>query len=194
VKDHTKTVLVRYGIPLGILLCAVVVVLLPVKSEIRWHLRYGFHVVTNGTRIRIPFFYKADKGTEHHLLVYMSPKRTFFGTEEPEYGLVRVTFADPGSSEASPERWNERAALADRDRLVAADVTEGSATFAGRNGMCFEYKLASSDLEYASFWGSGIGVSCWFGSDVLVRFQGASRSLTDFHEMIQSAEDVRGKR
>src|SRR5205085_1082757 len=104
------------------------------KSEIRWHLRHGFHVETNGTRIRIPFFYKADEDREHGLLAYMVPKRTFFGTEEPEYGLVRVTFA------ATPERWNERAALADRGQSAAADITEGSATFAGRNGVCFEYK------------------------------------------------------
>ena len=193
-KDHTKTVLVRYGIPLGILLCAVVVVLLPIKSEIRWHLRHGFHVETNGTRIRIPFFYIADEDREHRLRVNMVSRRTFFGTEEPEYGLVQVTFASPSSLQASPERWNERTALADRDQRAAADIREERATFAGRNGMCFEYKLPASGLHYVSFWGSDISVSCWFGSDVLVRFQGASRSLTDFHEMIQSAEDVRGKR
>jgi hypothetical protein len=185
-------ILICYGIPFGILAIALAYAL--ALSDLPWHLRHGFHVETNGTRIHIPFSYNADSDLEHGLVARMSPRRASFGTAEPDYGMVSVLFVTPGSLPGLPEGWTQQGAWADRDEHSTADIVEQRFTFAGRNGTCHEYTIRPRNFKGMSFEGNDVGVSCWFGPDVVAHFEGTPRTVDSFYEMIQSAKDVGGKR
>ncbi len=188
--------LVRYGIPLSILLGAGV--LSQVTSDLRWHLLHGFHVEANGNRFRIPLSYRTlEDPSNGNLTLVANPGFLPQRRERLKYGTIRFDFRDTnastGTSSEATRPKNLRITLS-LGPIEFSKTNERPVELAGYKGSCVEYSGRTLPSDVAEFGDKTVKISCWFNNDATASFIGAPASVQDFYDIIQSAQTVEGRR
>lgn len=158
-------------------------------SALAWHVRHGFHAELRGIRVRIPLPYEADDPAGLPTLLITK----YAGHAWHGGGFISIDFR----KQPSPEAIRVAEAMLPKGRagLKRTKVGEQPAMFAGRAGTCTEYKaqVGDSRIDELIRQLDMRAIDCWFDGGINVQLIGSANLESDFYNMIQTAEPVKGK-
>jgi hypothetical protein len=150
-----------------------------------WHARHGNHVDMNGLRFRVPLLYEEDhSGRMNELSI-----STLGGPYKRKFGFITIDFHRQAPAE--PDSQEGVARLASVGLRKSASVR---LRLAGREGTCFTYvAITTGEDAPAPAQIMAGNISCTFGNDLGVSFNGTPNAVPDFYAIIASAENIKGK-
>jgi hypothetical protein len=158
-------------------------------SALAWHAQHGFHVEFGGIRLHIPLSYEA-----------IDPAGTFTLDVIKYSGLVRhgggVISIGLGKWQPSLEDIEAAEARLPKGsvKVKRTKVDERTAVFAGRQGTCVEYIPEFNNSRVNEFLRKDDmrQIDCRFAGDLSAELMGSVNLKSDFYNMIQTAEPVKG--
>ncbi|MCU1255986.1 MAG: hypothetical protein JWM83_2285 [Candidatus Angelobacter sp.] len=157
-------------------------------SALAWHARHGFHAELRGIRVQIPLPYEADDSAGMPtLLITRYAGHLWHGG-----GVISIDFGKQPSIEAMQAA--EAMLLKGSVGVKRTKVGERTAVFAGRQGTCLEFipEIDNSLINKLIRERDIRDIDCRFGGDLSVRFMGSANLKSDFYNVIQTAESVKG--
>jgi hypothetical protein len=157
-------------------------------TNLVWHGRHGFHAELGGIRVRIPLSYEAeDPHGLPSLLIMRLSSHLWRGS-----GFINIDFR----KQPTPEAMQAAEAMLPKGSVGVkrTKVGERTAVFAGRQGTCVEFipEIDNSLINKLIRERDIRDIDCRFGSDLSVRFMGSVNLKSDFYNVIQTAESVKG--
>jgi hypothetical protein len=192
VSGRFKNILVRYGIPLGILFSAGI--LMRTVPHFGWHLLHGFHTEIRDVRVWVPFSYRAVSGTPNSLALIAFRGLNPTPREEVKAGTTMINFAEPELVRLPLEITLGQGIIALNTDGPFIKKGEREITMAGRNGRCLEYGINTGPNSESLVDNDTIKIYCWFGNDLRASFLGRSSSAGEFYEIVASARVAGGTR
>ena len=187
-----KKILVSYGIPLGILFSAGI--LMRTVPHFGWHLLHGFHTEIRDVRVWVPLSYRAIGGTPSTLALIAFRGLSPTPREEVKAGTIMINFPEPELARLPLEITLGQGIIALNTDGPFFKKSEREMTMAGRNGRCLEYGINTGPNSESLLDNDTIKIYCWFGNDLRASFLGRSSAATAFYEVVASAKMAGGIR
>jgi len=192
VSGRFKKIVVNYGIPLGILFSAGI--LMRTVPHFGWHVLHGFHCNLRGVRVWVPSSYRAVSGTPDTLALIAFRGLNPTPREEVKAGTIMINFAEPDLAQLPLEIALGQGIISLNTDGPRFKKSEREMTMAGRNGRCLEYGINTGPNSKYLVDNDTIKIYCWFGNDLRASFLGRSSSAREFYEVVASARVAGGTR
>jgi hypothetical protein len=192
VNGRFKKILVSYGIPLGILFSAGI--LMRTVPHFGWHLLHGFHTEIRDVRVWVPFSYRAVSGTQNSLALIAFRGLNPTPREEVKAGTIMINFAEPELARLPLEITLGQGIISLNTDGPFVKKGEREIKMAGRNGRCLEYGISTGPNNDSLADNDTIKIYCWFGNDLRASFLGQSSSTGKFYDVLASARVAGGTR
>lgn len=187
-----KKIVVNYGIPLGILFSAGI--LMRTVPHFGWHVLHGFHCNLRGVRVWVPFSYRAVSGTPNTLALIAFRGLNPTPREEVKAGTIMINFTESEMARLPLEITLGQGIIALNTDGPFVKKNERDITMAGRNGRCLEYGINTGPYSESLVDSDTIKIYCCFGNDLRASFLGRSSSAREFYEIVASARAAGGTR
>jgi hypothetical protein len=158
-------------------------------STLVWHAQHGSHVEFGGIRLQIPLSYEASDpaGTfTLDIIKYSGLVRHGGGVISIGLGKWQPSIEDIEAAEARLPKGSVK--------VKRTKVDERTAVFAGRQGTCIEYIPEFDNSRVNEFLRKdGMRqIDCRFAGDLSAELMGSVNLKSDFYNMIQTAEPIKG--
>jgi hypothetical protein len=158
-------------------------------STLAWHVQHGFHVEFGGIRLQIPLSYEANDPAGMftlHITKYSGLVRHGGGVVSIGLGKWQPSLEDIEAAEARLPKGSVK--------VKRTKVDERTAVFAGRQGTCVESILEFDNSRINEFLRKdGMRqIDCRFAGDWSAELMGSVNLKSDFYNMIQTAEPIKG--
>lgn len=191
-KGRFKKILASYGIPLGILFSAGI--LMRTVPHFGWHLLHGFHTEMRDVRVWVPFSYSAVSATPGSLALVAFRGLNPTPRDEVKAGTIMINFSESDRAQLPLEISLGQGVISLNTNGPFFKKSEREMTMAGRNGRCLEYGINTGPNSESLVDNDTIKIYCWFGDDLRASFLGRSSSATEFYEVVASARMAGGTR
>jgi hypothetical protein len=192
VNRRFKKILVSYGIPLGILFGAGI--LMRIVPHFGWHLLHGFHTEMRDVRVWVPFSYRAVSATPGSLALIAFRGLNPTPREEVKAGTIMINLAEPDRAQMPLEITLGQGIISLNTDGPFFKKSDREMTMAGRKGRCLEYGINTGRNNEYLVDNDTIKIYCWFGNDLRTSFLGQSSSAREFYEVVASATVAGGTR
>jgi hypothetical protein len=192
VSGRFKKIVVSYGIPLGILFSAGI--LMRTVPHFGWHVLHGFHCNLRDVRVWVPFSYRAVSGTPNTLALIAFRGLNPTPREEVKAGTIMINFIESEMARLPLEITLGQGIIALNTDGPFVKKDERDITMAGRKGRCLEYGINTGPNSESLVDNDTIKIYCWFGNDLRASFLGRSSSAREFYEIVASARAAGGTR
>ena len=150
-------------------------------SAFSWHIRHGFHREVNGMRFVVPLFYEeSDRPVANQFSISSIPSPIHKG-----YSSITVEFL--------PSSWKIPASLFTKDDAPTLGLTylgARGAKIGSRSGNCIEYLQNQPVLSPNGHHSERMGITCRFGEQLVVQFDGLRRTAPEFYSFMEDASEV----